>query len=186
MIRHSQSYLSGAISGTAVIAAAVVFFVLFVSAQALRDWPIGDLHLGGGNDSTAVSPAESLGAGGATNAAAANLSGPITGAPTNVAPGAKATAPATRGLRRTATGTARSPPRPGSKAAAGSTRRRSSNLQAPHQQPPRRRVGTAPRPPAREQLRRRPAAATAPPPGPARARARRRARGASEPKPRAG
>ena len=91
MIRHSQSYLFGAISGTAVIAAAVVFFVLFVSAQALRDWPIGDLHLGGGNDSTAVSPAESLGAGGATNAAAANLSGPITGAPTSVAPGAKAT-----------------------------------------------------------------------------------------------
>ena len=40
VIRHSQSYLFGAISGTAVIAAAVVFFVLFVSAQALRDWPI--------------------------------------------------------------------------------------------------------------------------------------------------
>ena len=91
MIRHSQTYLFGAISGTAVIAAAVVFFVLFVSAQALRDWPIGDLHIGGGNHSTAVGPAESLGAGGATNAAAANLSGPITGTPANVAPAAKAT-----------------------------------------------------------------------------------------------
>ena len=61
MISHSQSYLFGAISGTAVIAAAVVFFVLFVSAQALRDWPIGDLHIGGGDDSAAVSPAQSLG-----------------------------------------------------------------------------------------------------------------------------
>lgn len=91
MIRHSQSYLFGAISGTAVIAAAVVFFVLFVSAQALRDWPIGDLNIGGSNDSAAVSPAQSLGGAGAANPAAANLSGPITGTPANVAPAAKAT-----------------------------------------------------------------------------------------------
>jgi uncharacterized membrane protein YgcG len=91
VIRHSQSYLFGAISGTAVIAAAVVFFVLFVSAQALRDWPIGDLSIGGGNDSAAVSPAQSLGGAVAPNPAAAKLSGPITGTPANVAPATKAT-----------------------------------------------------------------------------------------------
>jgi hypothetical protein len=64
-----------------VIAAAVVFFILFVSAQALRDWPISDLNFGGGgNDSAAVSPAQSLG-GSSTNAAAANLNGPVTATP---------------------------------------------------------------------------------------------------------
>ena len=89
MIRLSQSYLFGAISGTAVIAAAVVFFILFVSAQALRDWPISDLSLGGSDNSTAVSPAQSLG-GSSTNAAGENLNGPITGTPAEVAPAAKA------------------------------------------------------------------------------------------------
>ena len=91
MIRHSQSYLFGAISGTALIAAAVVFFVLFVSAQALRDWPIGDLSIGGGNDSAAVSPAHSLGGAAAANPAAANLSGPITVTPARVAAAATVT-----------------------------------------------------------------------------------------------
>ncbi len=90
MIRHSQSYLFGAISGTAVIAAAVVCFILFVSAQALRDWPISDLNFGGGgNDSAAVAPAKSLG-GSSTNAAAANLNGPITAHPAKVGAAAKA------------------------------------------------------------------------------------------------
>ncbi|HEY1356228.1 MAG TPA: hypothetical protein VGF09_07920 [Solirubrobacterales bacterium] len=72
-----------------MIAAAVVFFILFVSAQALRDWPISDLNFGGGNDSTAVSPAQSLGAGSASPAAA-NLNGPVTATPANVGPAAKA------------------------------------------------------------------------------------------------
>jgi hypothetical protein len=90
LIRHSQSYLFGAISGTAVIAAAVVFFILFVSAQALRDWPISDLHIGGGgNDSAAVAPAESLG-GSSTNAAAEALNGPVIAQPAKVGSGAKA------------------------------------------------------------------------------------------------
>jgi hypothetical protein len=90
LIRHSQSYLFGAISGTAVIAAAVVCFILFVSAQALRDWPISDLNFpGGGNDSAAVAPAKSLG-GSSTNAAAANLNGPITAHPARVGAAAKA------------------------------------------------------------------------------------------------
>ena len=90
MIRHSQSYLFGAISGTAVIAAAVVFFILLVSAQALRDWPISDLSLpGSGNTSTSVSPAQSLG-GGSANAAAESLNGPISVSAATVAPAAKA------------------------------------------------------------------------------------------------
>ena len=89
MIRHSQSYLFGALSGTAVIAAAVVFFILLVSAQALRDWPISDLNLGGSDSSTAVSPAQSLG-GSSASPAAKNLNGPITGAPAKAAPVVKA------------------------------------------------------------------------------------------------
>lgn len=89
MIRHSQSYLFGAISGTAVIAAAVVFFVLLVSAQALRDWPISDLSLpGSGDSSTAVSPAKPLGA--SANSAAQSLNGPVSVSQATVAPAAKA------------------------------------------------------------------------------------------------
>jgi hypothetical protein len=73
-----------------VIAAAVVFFILLVSAQALRDWPISALNFpGGGSDSTAVAPAQSLG-GSSASPAAASLSGPVTAAPANVAPAAKA------------------------------------------------------------------------------------------------
>jgi hypothetical protein len=91
LIRHSQSYLFGAISGTAVIAAAVVFFILFVSTQALRDWPISNLNFGGGNDSAAVSPAQSLG-GSSANAAATNLEGPVTATPAKVGAATKAKA----------------------------------------------------------------------------------------------
>lgn len=56
MIRQTHSYLLGAVSGTALVAVAVVAFVLLVSAQALRSWPIGALGLGGDN-SGSVSPA---------------------------------------------------------------------------------------------------------------------------------
>jgi hypothetical protein len=72
-----------------VIAAAVVFFILLVSAQALRDWPISSLNFGGGGESASVSPAQSLG-GSAANPAAGSLSGPVTATPANVAPAAKA------------------------------------------------------------------------------------------------
>jgi len=91
VIRHSQSYLFGAISGTAVIAAAVVCFILFVSAQALRDWPISNLNFGGGNESAAVAPAESLG-GSSSNAAAKALEGPVTATPAKVGGATKAKA----------------------------------------------------------------------------------------------
>jgi hypothetical protein len=91
LIRHSQSYLFGAISGTAVIAAAVVCFILFVSTQALRDWPISNLNFGGGSESAAVSPAQSLG-GSSANAAATNLEGPVTVTPAKVGAATKAKA----------------------------------------------------------------------------------------------
>ncbi len=57
MVRQAHTYLVGAVSGTALIAAAVVAFVLLVSAQAFRDWPLTglpDLN-GGGGESSAVS-----------------------------------------------------------------------------------------------------------------------------------
>ena len=53
MIRQAHTYLAGAVSGTALIAAAVVAFVLLVSLQALRDWPLAGI--GGGGDTSAVS-----------------------------------------------------------------------------------------------------------------------------------
>jgi hypothetical protein len=41
MIRQAHSYLAGAVSGAALIAAAVVVFILLlVSTQAFKDWPI--------------------------------------------------------------------------------------------------------------------------------------------------
>ena len=51
MIRQAHTYLAGAISGTALIGAAVVAFVLLVSLGALRDWPLAGIG-GGGEDAT--------------------------------------------------------------------------------------------------------------------------------------
>jgi hypothetical protein len=53
VIRQAHSYLAGAVSGTALIGAAVVAFVMLVSLQALKDWPLAGI--GGGGDSAAVS-----------------------------------------------------------------------------------------------------------------------------------
>jgi hypothetical protein len=53
MIRQAHTYLAGAISGTALIGAAVVAFVLLVSLGALRDWPLAGI--GGGGEDAAVS-----------------------------------------------------------------------------------------------------------------------------------
>jgi len=63
MVRQAHTYLAGAVSGTALIAAAVVAFVLIVSLQALRDWPLADL--GGGSvelvpvDAASITPISS-------------------------------------------------------------------------------------------------------------------------------
>jgi hypothetical protein len=47
MIRQAHTYLVSAMSGATLIAIAIVAFVLLVSAQVFRDWPIA--ALGGGN-----------------------------------------------------------------------------------------------------------------------------------------
>ncbi len=53
MVRQAHNYLAGAVSGTALVAAAVVVFVMLVSFQALKDWPLTDLI--GGDDGASVS-----------------------------------------------------------------------------------------------------------------------------------
>ncbi len=55
MVRQARFYLVGGVSGTALVAAAVVAFVMLVSLQALRDWPLAGLGLGGDSGSGAVS-----------------------------------------------------------------------------------------------------------------------------------
>jgi hypothetical protein len=66
MIRQAHAYLAGAVSGTALIAAAVVVFVLLVSAQAFRDWPIPGL--GGSNDRASITTGSSAKGAGAPTA----------------------------------------------------------------------------------------------------------------------
>jgi hypothetical protein len=61
MVRQAHTYLAGAVSGTALIAAAVVAFVVLVSLQAIRDWPLAGI--GGGSDSSAVSAGHPAAAG---------------------------------------------------------------------------------------------------------------------------
>jgi len=62
VIRQAHSYMVGAVSGTALIAAAIVATVLLVSAQAFRDWPLTGLpDLIGGDDSGAVAKGRSTG-----------------------------------------------------------------------------------------------------------------------------
>jgi len=72
MIRQAYSYLAGAVSGAALIAAAVVVFILLLaSTQGFRDLPVVDI---GGDESAAVAPARpasatTTAAGGARGAA---------------------------------------------------------------------------------------------------------------------
>jgi hypothetical protein len=60
MIRQAHTYLVGAVSGTALVAAAMVAFVLLVSFQALRDWPLAGISIGG-DDSVATGPSTPVG-----------------------------------------------------------------------------------------------------------------------------
>jgi hypothetical protein len=69
MVRQAHTYLAGAVSGTALIAAAVVAFVLLVSLQALRDWPLAGIA--GGGDDSAVSNARPAAGGGPNTAVGA-------------------------------------------------------------------------------------------------------------------
>lgn len=79
MIRQAHTYLAGAVSSTALVVAAVVAFVLLVSFQALRDWPLAGIGIGG-DDSAATGPS-TPGSGSATaptqTGVAAIAAGPV-------------------------------------------------------------------------------------------------------------
>jgi hypothetical protein len=56
MIRQAHTYLVGAMSGATLIAIAIAVFVVLVSAQVFRDWPLAALGKGG-DETAAVSEA---------------------------------------------------------------------------------------------------------------------------------
>lgn len=62
MIRQARSYLVGAVSGTTLVAVAVVAFVALVSVQTLRDWPLAGLVGGGEAEPTEARTAGPQGA----------------------------------------------------------------------------------------------------------------------------
>jgi hypothetical protein len=55
VVRQAHTYLVGAMGGATLIAVAIAVFVVLVSVQVFRDWPIA--ALGSGDESAAVSPA---------------------------------------------------------------------------------------------------------------------------------
>jgi hypothetical protein len=59
MIRQAHTYLVGAMGGATLIAIAIAVFVVLVSAQVVKDWPLAGL--GGGSDDAAVSEAQPAG-----------------------------------------------------------------------------------------------------------------------------
>jgi hypothetical protein len=63
MIRQAHTYLVGAMGGATLIAIAIAVFVMLVSAQVFRDWPIA--ALGDGNEAAEVSQAQPVGGAGA-------------------------------------------------------------------------------------------------------------------------
>jgi hypothetical protein len=67
MIRQAHTYLAGAVSSTALVAAAVVAFVLLVSLQALKEWPLAGISVGGGDSAASApsNPGTNVGAGAA-------------------------------------------------------------------------------------------------------------------------
>lgn len=106
MIRQAHTYLAGAVSGSALVGAAVVAFVLLVSLQALKDWPLAGI--GGGGESAVSSGQPAQGgtvAGGAAAAAAVAGSAAPGGAAGQSGQGARGgqIAGAQRGSQPTAT-----------------------------------------------------------------------------------
>ncbi len=77
MIRQAHTYLAGAVSSTALVAAAVVAFVMLVSFQALRDWPLAGIGIGG-DDGAAVGPSAPV-SGAASSSAGAGAAGVAAG-----------------------------------------------------------------------------------------------------------
>ena len=77
MIRQAHAYVAGAMSGTVLIAAAVVVFVFLVSVQAAKDWPFAGL-VGGDSGSTSKASSSHPATGNGTAAAAA-ATAPVAG-----------------------------------------------------------------------------------------------------------
>ncbi|HXS46824.1 MAG TPA: hypothetical protein VN756_05125, partial [Solirubrobacterales bacterium] len=84
MARQARNYLAGAVSGTALIGIAVVAFVMLVSLQTLRDWPLAALGGNDSGDSAVVAPETSAAAGANGPGSAVNA-----GSKGNVAAGAQ-------------------------------------------------------------------------------------------------
>jgi hypothetical protein len=115
MIRQAHTYLVGAMGGATLIAIAIAAFVMLVSAQVLRNWPLGAL----GGEDAAVSEAQPAGptvAGAETGTAGARAG---TAASGNAGPRAPADrrdnggSTATDGSVGTATGGGRNATEPG-------------------------------------------------------------------------
>jgi hypothetical protein len=82
MIRQAHTYLAGAVSSTALVAAAVVAFVLLVSLQALKEWPLAGIGIGG-EDSAVTGPSEPGAAPASASAQAAGAAATVAGPATN-------------------------------------------------------------------------------------------------------
>jgi hypothetical protein len=75
MVRQAHTYLVGAMSGATLIAIAIAFFVVLVSAQVFKDWPIAALS-GGGDKTAEVSAAHpAASAAGGSGAVTAGVAG---------------------------------------------------------------------------------------------------------------
>jgi len=112
MIRQAHTYLVGAVGGATLIALAIAVFVLLVSAQVFRDWPIAALG-GGGSEGAEVSGAQPLGAVGGDAGAEASPErsdrGAADGGDDGQARRAGSDRPATDGLAPVASGPAGTP-----------------------------------------------------------------------------
>lgn len=81
MIRQAHSYMAGAVSGAALIATAIVIFVVLVAAQVFKDWPVPNLGLEAGDDaSVSISPGHPVAQPGGAGPAAAGVPAGATGA----------------------------------------------------------------------------------------------------------
>src|SRR6185312_1109946 len=74
MVRQAHAYLVSAVSGATLIAIAIAAFVILVSAQVFKDWPID--AFGGGDGTAAVSSADAVGNGSGAGAGAAKTVSP--------------------------------------------------------------------------------------------------------------
>lgn len=105
MVRQAHAYLVSAISGATVIAIAIVAFVVLISAQFFRDWPIA--ALGGGDEKAALSEASAV----------SSRGGPAVAVAKTVNPGATATGAGATGRGGNPAGggsTRAAPPQPNS------------------------------------------------------------------------